>query len=484
MRAGWQLSPLAASIMFCATPALAGTGTVTIETATPGAVISPYLRGVNMANWFDPTQAGIVSALTGAAVRAVRWPGGSASDLFHWQSNTECDGGYVDANATFDTFIAKVAVPAKLNVAVTLNYGTNIACTGPGDPNEALAWVDHSVAIKAPVTYWTVGNEVYGSWETDLHTKPNDATTYAQAVATGYYPLIKKKHPNAQVGVVVYPGWSPAWYPIVLAQAKYDFVELHFYAQEPGSESDAYLLQQAPQALTALVKQLKTELATAGHPDTPIYLGEVGSVSYNPGKQTTSITQALYAGMALSELMQVGGVDRATWWIGFGGCSDASDGGNFSSSLYGWQAFGGYMIFSDGLPEYGCSNAPALKLGTPLPTARALTLISKVTTLGQHMLPVKLAGTPSTLRAYAMTYGTGYAAVLFNLDETAAANLTVSVSGLAAGTAVTTRYDKAAYDKSRSDVWAGLTVKSLGAWTGTVPVSLTPWSMTVLTILP
>ncbi len=67
------------------------------------------------------------------------------------------------------------AAPAKLRMAVTLNYGTNSACTGPGDPNEALAWVDHAVSTKAPVDYWTVGNEVYGAWETDLHTTPNDA---------------------------------------------------------------------------------------------------------------------------------------------------------------------------------------------------------------------------------------------------------------------------------------------------------------------
>ena len=482
MRANWRTLLIAASIFPCATAALAASPTLTIDTTKPGAAISPYVRGANMANWFDITQTGIAPALNGAGMRATRWPGGSAADVFHWQSNTECFGGYVDANSTFDAFVADVAKPAKLSMAITLNYGTDIACTGPGKPSEALAWVDHAAAIKAPVAYWTVGNEVYGSWETDLHKPPNDAATYAQAVATGYYPTIKKKHPNAQVGVVVQPGWSPPWDPIVLAQAKYDFVELHYYAQAPGSESDTYLLQQAPQSLTQQVTQLQSELATAGHADTPIYVGELGSVSFDPGKQTTSITQALFAGMALSELMQ-DGVVRATWWLGFGGCSDASS-GNFSSSLYGWQSFGGYMIFSDGLPEYGCSDAPTLALGVPLPTARAIALLGKVALAGEHMLPATLAGAPSTLRAYAMTQGTGFAAVLFNLDQTNSVALNVSLAALGSGSARTIRYDKAIYDLSQNGVWAGPIATRTVAWSGTVPVTLTPWSMTVLTISP
>ncbi len=459
-------------------------GTLTIDPASPGAVISSLLRGVNMANWVDITQPGIVPALTAAGIKAARWPGGSESDLFHWRGNTACGGAYVNANATFDTFINQVVLPAKLKAAVTLNYGTNIACDGPGDPSEAAAWVDHAFAMHAPATYWTVGNEVYGSWETDLHAKPHDAATYAQAVATGYYPLIKGKHPNALVGVVVNPGWQPDWDTIVLARAKYDFVELHFYAQQPGAENDAYLVQQAPLALTALVNQLKAELAAAGHAATPIYLGERGSGTFKPGKQTSSIPQALYAGQALSELMRAGGVSRATWWIGFGGCADASGGGNFSDALYGWQGFGGYMIFSDALPEYGCPNAAGLKLGVPLPTAQALTLIGKVALDGEHMLPATLAGAPATLRAYAMTQCTGYAAVLFNLDPTNAATLTVSINGLAAGRTHSLRYDKAQYDHSRNHVWLGLKPQPLGAWTTAFPVTLTPWSMTVLTITP
>jgi hypothetical protein len=457
-------------------------GTITVNPSAVGAAVSPLVRGVNMANWFDVTQTGVASALKSAGMMAVRWPGGSESDEFHWQSNAACFGAYVNPTDTFDTFIQTLAVPDKLRVAITLNYGTNATCNGPGDPTEAVAWVNHAAATGAPVDYWTVGNEVYGGWETDLHTPAHDATTYAQAVANGYYKLIKAAQPKANVGVVVNPGNQPAWDPIVLAQAKYDFVEYHYYAQNPGGESDSYLLQSAPQALTASINQIKSELATAGHPTTPIFVGELGSVSYNPGKQTMSITQALYAGMVQAELMQ-DGVARATWWLGFGGCNDASGGGNFASSLYGLQNFGGYMVFSDGLPEYGCYGAPSIPLGVKLPTAQTLAMISKVAVAGSHMLGVTLSGTPSTLRAYAMTHGTGYALLLFNLDENNAVPVSIAVSGIASGTSASTlTYDKTIYDKSRSGVWAGPAAKSLGAWSGAVSVTLPVWSMTLVSI--
>ena len=477
------LNCLAIAAAVAALPVVASAqGTITVNPSVVGAAISPLLRGVNMANWFDVTQSGVASALKSAGMQAVRWPGGSESDEFHWQTNTACFGAYVDPVDTFDTFISKLAVPDKLHVAITLNYGTNETCNGPGDPNEAVAWVNHAAATGAPVDYWTVGNEVYGSWETDLHTPPNNAATYAQAVASSYYPMIKAAQPKAQVGVVVNPGWSPPWDPTVLAQASYDFVELHYYAQNPGSESDSYLLNSAPQALTAAITRLKAELATAGHPNTPIFLGELGSVSYNPGKQTTSITQALYAGMVQSELMQ-DGVARATWWLGFGGCTDAGSGGNFSSLLYGWQDFGGYMAFSDGLPEYGCDSAPSIPLGTRLPTASTLAMISKVAVSGAHMLGVTLSGTPSTLRAYAMTTASGYALVLFNLDQNNAVPVSIAVSGVASGTSAgTLTYDKALYDQSQSNVWASPAAKALGAWSGAVALTLPVWSLTVMSM--
>ena len=463
--------------------AASGAVSVTVDRQSPSIAVTDQILGMNMASWFDITQPGMAAALQTGGVRAVRWPGGSASDTYHWGTHSECNGGYVDSHATFDNFYSHIAAPHALDVAVTVNYGSNAACNGGGDPAEAAAWAAYALAHGQKVSHWTVGNEVFGNWEYDLHARPNDAATYAAAVAKGFYPQIKAADPAALVGVVVEPGWSPAWDPTVLAKAKYDFVEYHYYAQGPGSESDAYLVGSAAQDFATQLAAVKADLAAAGHPDTPIYVGELGSVYANPGKQSTSITQALFAGQALGEMMNAG-VARATWWLGFGGCSDASSGANFSGSLYGWQTFGGYMVFSDGTPEYGCYGAPTVPLGTLLPTARAFQLFSAVARPGEQVLPLTVAGSTS-VRAYAATHGAGSAIVLFNLSPAKTLRVNLAVTGLTAASDVSlTRYDKGLYDRSQTNVWAKPVTTDLGAMALPGAISLRPWSMNVVIVTP
>ena len=454
--------------------------TVAVDQSSAGPKVADQLMGMNMAVWYDPTTPAIVPAFAAAGIKAVRWPGGSESDNYHWKTNTVCNGGYSDVNATYDNFIDDLVIPAGVDVALTADYGTNATCDGPGDPTEAADWAAYALAHGGHVSHITVGNEEYGSWETDLHAQKNDAATYASATATGYYPDIKNVAPNVLVGVSVNPGNYPPWDPIVLADAQYDFVEYHFYPQGPGSESDTYLVQQAAQDLTDSINTIKAELATAGKPDTPIYVGEMGSVYTNPGKQSTSITQALFAGQVLGEMMN-DGVSRATWWIGFGGCSDASGGANFSTALYGWQNFGGYMVFSDGTPEYGCENATPVPAGTLLPTARAYELFSEIAITGESVLTASVTGDPTDVRAYAATNNGGTALLLFNLNETASEPVAVTLSKQTAtsGGSVET-YSKAIYDQSKNNVWAPPTTTKLGAQSLPLTLTLAPWSMNVI----
>ena len=468
--------------MLAAQAATAGTASVTVNRQSPSIAVTDQILGMNLANWFDPTQAGVAAALKTGGITALRWPGGSASDTFHWQTNHECNGGWADPKATFDKFFAGLVTPNAFDVAVTVNYGSNLTCTGGGDPAEAAAWVGYALTHGDKVSHWTVGNEVFGYWEYDLHTPQHDATTYANAVSSGYYPQIKTANPAALVGVVVQPGWTPEWDPIVLSKAKYDFVEYHYYAQGQGSESDSYLVGAAAQDLATQIAAIKAELAAAGHAETPIYVGELGSVSSNPGKQTTSITQALFAGQALGELMNAG-VARATWWMGFGGCSDASS-GNFSSALYGWQTFGGYMVFSDGTPEYGCTSAPVTPLGTPLPTARAFEMFSNVARNGENVLPLTNTGDAS-VRAYAATHSAGTAVVLFNLSEVKTLSVKLTIMGMTSASDVSmTTYNKAIYDRSMSGVWAAPLTLDRGARSLPMVVYLKPWSMNVVIVTP
>ena len=460
--------------------------TVAIDPAQVGAALTNQILGANMGNWFDPTLPGLASTMALTGFTTTRWPGGSNSDLFHLATNGSCFGAYVNPNATFDGFIGSFVRPAGLTLAITLNYGTNKSCNGGGEPSEAAAWVSYAKTKGYAVSHWTIGNEVYGTWEKDLHASPNDPTTYANAVAKGFYPAIKAADSNAQVGVVVDAGdpWGVAdWDRIVLSQASYDFVEYHWYAQGAGYENDSWLLSSAPAVLAQNLDTLKQELSAAGKPNTPIMLGELGSVNQNPGKQAMSITQALFAGEVLGELMKAG-VSTADWWIAHGDCRDASSGGNYASSLYGWQNFGGYQIISDGLPEYGCAEASPIARNTLLPTAQAFKLASIVALNGEHMLGSTLGGAGgSDVRAYAMTHRGGDAVMLFNLNETSSVQTTIGVAGRTHTSGVTVSYyDRAAYDQSEQSVWKGATTMVLGATSLPFTVTLTPWSITVVQI--
>jgi len=473
-----------------ATVTVAQITVVTVDQAGTGPKVTDQILGMNMAAWYDiAANAGAIkSGFETAGIKAVRWPGGSQSDAYAWDTNTVCSNqGYAAPNDTFANFVSKVVTPTGVDLALTANYGSNATCNGPGEPSQAAAWITNAKSIGANVSHMTVGNEEYGDWEYDLHTSQHDPTTYAAAVAgtNGFYSAIKAADKNVLVGVDVdADGETGGWDATVLSKAKgyYDFVELHFYAQGPGQESDTVLVHQDAQMLTSQIATLRDELDAAGSSETPIYLGEMGSVYTDPGKQSSSITQALFAGQVLGELMNAG-ISRATWWIGFGGCNNAAGGGNFSSSLYGWQSYGGYMVFSDGLPEYGCEDAPVLAAGTLLPTARAFELFSKVAVDGETVLAPTVKGNATDVHAYAATHEGGTALVLFNDSETAMQAVQVTLSGEEKSSDVTLMtYSKSIYDESKNGVWAPPTVNDMGGKPLPLTLMLAPWSMNVLLI--
>jgi len=469
---------------------------VMVDLVSSGPAVTDKLLGMNMAVWYDlvTNQTGIVDAFQAAGITQVRWPGGSDSDLYHWATNSECDGGYTDGNDTFSNFVTDMAVPANLDVALTANYGSNASCNGGGEPSEAAAWVTAALEDGITVSHMTVGNEEYGSWEYDLHSTPHDPTTYAAAVlgTTGYYQSIKTASPNTLVGVVVdADNTTGGWDNTVLANAEgsYDFVEYHYYPETPGEENDTFLVQQAAQELTTNINTLRSELTKWGTPDTPIYVGEIGGAYSNPGKQSWSIAQGLYAGQVLGEMMN-DGVSRLTWWIGFGNCNGTN--GNDSTSLYGWQDFGAYNVFSDGPSDSTCPGAGPI--GTMSPTARAFQLFSQMAVNGQTVLTATVTGDTTDVRAYAATNPNGTALLLFNDNETTSQQVVVTLSGKSSSSSVNvTTYDKAIYDLSGSptgtppdpagtSTWAPPITTSMGAQTLPLTLTLTPWSMNLVII--
>jgi len=479
----------------------AAASTITVDQSSTGPVVTDKILGMNLAAWYDVVgnATAVNTAFAQAGIQAIRWPGGSWSDEYHWQTPNGstnpnlpfmCQnnsngvpngstgwGGY----STFGEFVTSIVQGGSYDLALTADYGTNPACNGGGEPSEAAAWVAAALTDGIHVNHMTVGNEEYGNWETDLHSSPHNPTTYAAAVAgaSGYYALIKAASSSTLVGVDVEPSYVP-WDQDVLSAAPYDFVEYHYYPEAPGSENDTFLVQQAAQQLTTNINTIKSELTTAGKPNTPIFVGEIGGPYSDPGKQSWSITQGLYAGQVLGEMMN-DGVSRLTWWIGFGNCNGTA--GNDGSSVYGWQDFGAYNVFSDGPSDTSCPGEGPV--GAMSPTARAFQLFSNVAVNNESVLTATVAGDTTDVVAYTATHSGGTALMLFNRNETTAEPVTITLSKQSSSTGVTViTYDKGIYDQTDATipVWAGPTTTNLGAQSLPLTLTLTPWSMNVVLI--
>jgi alpha-L-arabinofuranosidase len=221
--------------------------TVTVKAGKSLGTIPTYAIGLNTAAW-DPrfTDSQLPGLLKQIGITMMRFPGGLTADTYHWQSNslTPAHTGLSfkpAAGSKFDAFM-DLAQHTGAKVMITVNYGTNAAGTGPGDPNEAAAWVKYANITKHyGIKYWEIGNEVYGdgfygpTWETDLNTQKGP-TAYATG-AISFTTAMKALDPSIKVGVVLatpgrfLDGQQPDWNSGVLSTecSKIDIVILHFY---------------------------------------------------------------------------------------------------------------------------------------------------------------------------------------------------------------------------------------------------------------
>jgi hypothetical protein len=258
---------------------------LTVDAQSVIRTIDSRMYGINMAIWDShlsgaPTTAVLAAMGTGA----LRFPGGSASDDYDWQTNRSVSNRpsrWANNAATF----AMVTEAQAAQAFVTVNYGS-------GTPEEAAAWVAYyngsasstatlgvdsrgrdwhtvgywaSIRGAAPLAiddgynflrishpapfgfkYWEIGNECYGHWEKDLHGMPGsgltgvryDPYTYALAFQS-FYKQMLAVDPTIQIGAVATPGENKSgtgahgianpnegnsihtgWTPVVLATLK------------------------------------------------------------------------------------------------------------------------------------------------------------------------------------------------------------------------------------------------------------------------
>ncbi|WP_377268443.1 hypothetical protein [Peterkaempfera sp. SMS 1(5)a] len=131
---------------------------VTVNTQAGLGTLGGAARGVNAAIWDshmnDPEVATLMKA---AGVGAMRYPGGSYSDIYHWKDNT-APGGYVAPGTDFDSFMGTVKATGAQPVIIA-NYGS-------GTPEEAADWVRYANVEKE------VRRQVLGDRQRDLRQRP------------------------------------------------------------------------------------------------------------------------------------------------------------------------------------------------------------------------------------------------------------------------------------------------------------------------
>lgn len=326
-------------------------------------VVDARLFGINTAIWDGLLGTPeTVEALRELDLQALRFPGGSISDEYHWASGTlgtntgPCASSFAD--------FVHLATNIHAQVFITVNYGS-------GTPEEAAAWVRHAnVTNRLGFKYWEISNEAYGDWEHDENSPPHNAVTYARR-AKEYTRQMKAADPSIKVGVVVSENWKEraevvlnalkgmhlgtfitegyqGWTPKLLATMRDlgvtpDWVSLHYYPQNiSGYESDARVLQSTGQwakYAAVLRRQLKTYFGAA-HTNVEMLVTENNCMSQNTGKQTTSIVNGLYLADSFGQIAQTE-FSSFLWWD-LRTMQDRK--ANNRPALYGWRQYGDHGI--------------------------------------------------------------------------------------------------------------------------------------------
>lgn len=421
---------LGAALLTAAPPlsdsAQAASASVTINATAGLGTVPAGAIGLSTAVYDgDMNDAAIPPLLKAAGVNALRYPGGSYSDIYNWQTQTAAAGGYVAPNTSFASFMT-TANAAGARPVITVNYGT-------GTPSLAASWVQ--AAASDSVGYWEVGNEVYGNgtyganWETDAHCETSlngpavtvggepsqtydcGPTQYAANVAQ-FESAMHAVSPNAKVcAVLTTPGFWPdgvtnseypqPWNTDVLTAlgSQTQCVIVHYY---PGGSTTAGMLTD-PTDIAGITSTLHSEISQYAHianaASVPILVTETNSTI-----DTDTQPGALFAADMYMTWLE-NGASTVDWW-------NEHNGEGTVSSVDGATDYGDQGIFSNNT-NYGGTAEPATD--TPFAPYYGIEMLSKLAAPGATM--VTATATQALLRVHAVRDASGNLNLLIDNED-------------------------------------------------------------------
>jgi hypothetical protein len=419
--------------------AATATDAVTVNATSGLGTIPSSAIGLNTAVYDgDMNDTPIPGLLKAAGVDALRYPGGSYSDIYNWQTGTAAAGGYVAPGTGFSNFMS-TARSVGAQPIITLNYGT-------GTPALAAAWVQNAdVTNSYGIQYWEVGNEVYGNgtyganWETDSHcntalngtpvtvgSEPSQTyncgpAEYAANVKQ-YISAVHAVDASARVCVVLTtPGFWPdgvtnseyaqSWNQTVLTAlgSATQCVIVHYY---PGGSSTAGMLTD-PQDIAGIVSTLHSQISQyagiSNAASVPVLVTETNSTL-----DTDTQPGALFAADMYMTWLE-NGVSNVDWW-------NEHNGEGTVSTVDGATDYGDQGIFSNG-SNYGGTTEPAVD--TPFAPYYGIEMLTKLGSPGDEM--VTSTSGNALVRVHAVRRAGGSLDVLID-NEDPASSYTVNLS--------------------------------------------------------
>lgn len=129
---------------------------VTVDLAAERATVPPFAFGMHSSVYDNALHHPELPALLDeSGIALLRYPGGGYAEMYHWSTHsmtpgldgndpgTEPDVGYLGPGSDFGSYVSVIESFGGA-MMITVNYGSNLQGTGPGEPKEAAAWVAYA----------------------------------------------------------------------------------------------------------------------------------------------------------------------------------------------------------------------------------------------------------------------------------------------------------------------------------------------------